>query len=338
MLTASSRFWAHCPRSQTILPPCVTTAWARSLSRFCSGYVCLVLNLRMRLWAILVTIISCVKDSSRSAARIWHSRVFRTAGSLRHSREGSASSSAGCRFVIHDIVTLDGDLVREILGVVPDAPDETRSSPRLPGQPQKINPWLCRDAALMPGPALLVEGVHVEPAVVCCEAGRPDNGRNARAGEVEVKDGVLHAVRIWHGTTRLWLFRQVETISCDVSVGFVQHGEQIRVSLPEVFDQVRRKPHYAASAGLRAADQGNPLRRQEAKIDRVPAMYSAHCNRHVLLSGLPGSRIPLSKNAQPPTVVAPAIGPRRTLVRPHRKEDLASRFKKLFGDLGSGGA
>ena len=70
----------------------------------------------------------------------------------------------------------------------------------------------------------------------------------------------------------------------------------------------------------------------------MPAVRSAHCNRHVLLSDLAGSRIPLPKNAQPPTVVAPTVRARRTLVRPHRQEDLPSRFEKLFGDLGSGGA
>jgi hypothetical protein len=55
MVLAVSRSCGHCPRRYTVRPPRVTTAWHRSLSSLCSGYVSLVLNLRMRVCAISVS-------------------------------------------------------------------------------------------------------------------------------------------------------------------------------------------------------------------------------------------------------------------------------------------
>jgi hypothetical protein len=49
---------------------------------------------------------------------------------------------------------LDRNLIGDVFSVVPYAPDKGRPSARLPRKPEKIDAWLRRNAALMPGSAL----------------------------------------------------------------------------------------------------------------------------------------------------------------------------------------
>src|SRR5277367_3585298 len=59
-LTDVSRSCPTCPRTNTVRPR-ATTAWHKSLSSFCSGYVVRVLNLRMRV---------CMGDSEERTAML----------------------------------------------------------------------------------------------------------------------------------------------------------------------------------------------------------------------------------------------------------------------------
>ena len=59
------------------------------------------------------------------------------------------------------ILALNGDLVGNIFGIVPDAPDKGGPAPRQPRQAEKIDPRLRRHAAVMLRPLRVIEGVYL---------------------------------------------------------------------------------------------------------------------------------------------------------------------------------
>ena len=77
-------------------------------------------------------------------------------------------------------------------------------------------------AAAVRGLAALVERVDLEPAVVGAEAGGPDDGGHARAGEIELADGVEGGGGQRPERVRLGLLRQVESRAGDVLVGLLE--------------------------------------------------------------------------------------------------------------------
>jgi hypothetical protein len=87
--------------------------------------------------------------------------------------------------VIVDIHSLDGDLIGQVLGIVPHAPDERGATSRLPGQAKEIQARLRRDATLMSRPAVLVENIELYPAVVRSKSRRPDDGGDSRFRQIE---------------------------------------------------------------------------------------------------------------------------------------------------------
>src|SRR5262249_21003104 len=114
----------------------------------CSGYVSLVLNLRMRSWSMCASVLVGVEEIAGRSLPCADVRL-----------EAPSRITPRCRFVISHVVALDRDQVCEILGVVPHAPDEARPAPRLPGQPQEIDAGLRRDTAVVFRTALLVERI-----------------------------------------------------------------------------------------------------------------------------------------------------------------------------------
>ena len=132
---------------------------------------------------------------------------------------------------VGQVAALRRDVVGQVLGVVPDAPDEARPAPRQPGQPEEVDAGLGRHAAPVPRPAALVEGVDLQPAVVDGEAGRPDDrgdpgarrGRARAAGSVtQSGSGPEHV--------RLRLLGQVEAVARDVGVGLVEQRQVVGVA------------------------------------------------------------------------------------------------------------
>src|SRR5262245_13385312 len=100
--------------------------------------------------------------------------------------------------VIRHVIALDGDLVCEILRIVPYAPNEAGASPRQPGQAEEVYARLGRDAALMLRPTIFVESVDLQPAVIRSKTCRPDGRRNSSISQIERENGILHTVRIRH--------------------------------------------------------------------------------------------------------------------------------------------
>src|SRR5689334_11149090 len=182
---------------------------------------------------------------------------------------------------------------------------------------------------------MLVKSVDFQPAEVRTIARRPDDRCDFALRQIEGVNGVPHAVCILHGGTRLRLLWQIEAVSGSIGVRFIQHGEQVRITLVKVLDEIRSKAHYAVAVSFGTPDQDHSLRREAAKVDGVAAMGPAHGNRYMLFSGLPCSGVPLAENTQPPAVVASTIRSRRTVMRPNRKVDAPARFQELLGDLGA---
>src|ERR1700716_3811381 len=131
--------------------------------------------------------------------RVWAIGLFEDA-------LNSLGLAFGGRCVGH-VAALLGDVVRDVLSVVPDAPDERGSAPRLPGQAKEIHARLGRHAPLMPGPAFPVNGIHLQPSVVSAIARRPNDRRNAGSLQLQTKDRVGRATRHWQELARLGLLR-----------------------------------------------------------------------------------------------------------------------------------
>src|SRR5689334_22369027 len=70
--------------------------------------------------------------------------------------KGTASSRMS-GWIISEVTALDRNLVRDIFGVVPNAPNEGRSPARLPREAEEIDAGFDRNAALMLGLPLLVK-------------------------------------------------------------------------------------------------------------------------------------------------------------------------------------
>src|SRR5262245_4446266 len=96
--------------------------------------------------------------------------------------------------MIGQIFALGRNAVRKMLRIMPDAPDEARSAPGLPGKPQEIDPGFNGNTPMMPRPALLIEGIYLDPAVVGTVSGRPDDGCDAGLHEVKRQDRIAHTV------------------------------------------------------------------------------------------------------------------------------------------------
>src|SRR5690606_35746190 len=92
---------------------------------------------------------------------------------------GQPSAPAVCGGVVFEILALRGNAVSDVLGVVPDAPDEAGPPARLPRQAEEIDAGFDRYAALVFRPAFLVEGADLEPAVVDRVARCPDDRGDA---------------------------------------------------------------------------------------------------------------------------------------------------------------
>ena len=72
---------------------------------------------------------------------------------------------------------------------------------------------------------------------------------------------------------------------------------------------------------------------QAAEIDRAAAIGAAHRNRDMLGAGGRRGEIPFAEHAQPPAVIAAAIGARRTAMRTDREKHASAAAQQLVGDL-----
>ena len=107
----------------------------------------------------------------------------------------------------------------------------------------------------------------------------------------------------------------------------------VGVAVRNIVRQIPRKGHRTAPVRFRPAHECHPLRGKTPKVDRMAATGAAHRDRDMLRARPWRFGIPLAENAEPPAVVALAIGPGRTIVRADRQIDALSRRQQFFGDL-----
>src|SRR3984957_20722659 len=88
------------------------------------------------------------------------------------------------RIAIRKIFVLRGDMVRNMFGIVPNAPDETGATTRQPRQTQKIDARFGRNAALMPRLTLCIQSVDIQPTVVNGIARCPYDRGDTRRGQI----------------------------------------------------------------------------------------------------------------------------------------------------------
>ena len=125
-------------------------------------------------------------EVQESTARQHHQHDQEAAGLFRDQRGLPQLRPACMRCeVIVDVLALGGDLISQIPGIVPHAPDERGATSRLPGQAEEIQARLRRDATLMSRPAVLVENIKLYPAVVSNKSRRPDDGGDSRLRQIE---------------------------------------------------------------------------------------------------------------------------------------------------------
>src|SRR5690349_639232 len=216
---------------------------------------------------------------------------------------------------------------------MPDAPDEARPAPRQPRQAEEVDAGLAGHTALVPWPAVPVEGIDLQPAEIGGVAGHPDDRRDAGSSEVESGKRAYHAIRGRAEHAGFRLLGEVESVERDVGVGFIEQREIVRITGRDVAAKVGRKAHAAVTERCRAADEGYALGGKVAEVDSMAAVCAAHRDGHVLGASGWRSGFPLPENAQPPDIVPPPVAPRRPVVRADREVDLPARLPELGGDL-----
>src|SRR5262245_62086118 len=98
--------------------------------------------------------------------------------------------------MVSKILAMGGNTVRQMFGVVPDAPDEAGSPSRLPRQSQEIDPGLDRNTALMLRPTPLVECGDLQPAIVGSKTCRPDDRSYSDLRQIQLENWIRHARRV----------------------------------------------------------------------------------------------------------------------------------------------
>ena len=177
----------------------------------------------------------------------------------------------------------------------------------------------------MPRPAVLVEGVDLQPAVVGGIARRPDNRGDPGLGKVQSEDRIGHAVGIRRDIACLGLIGQIEAIADGVGIRLVQHRKKVGVASREVVREVGREAHHALAKAARPAEERHPRRGEAPELDGPAALGTAHSDRDVLGARRGRRGVPLAEHAQPPAEIAAAIGARRAVVRPDREIDSSVR-------------
>src|ERR1700692_3397660 len=94
---------------------------------------------------------------------------------------------------VSEIFALRDDMVGDVPGVVPDAPDERGTTARQPRQTEEIDAGLLRHASLMFRLALFVEGIDLQPTEIHRIAGCPDDRGHAGLCQVEFENGMGRA-------------------------------------------------------------------------------------------------------------------------------------------------
>ena len=113
-------------------------------------------------------------------------------------------------------------MVGDELGVVPNAPDKRGSSARLPRQAEKIDTGFGRYSALMDWFSFCIDRIHLEPRVIDGKSGGPNDGRDTGFGQIQLQQRVGNALRIGSHFTGFGFWWKFETVSFDISVGFIQ--------------------------------------------------------------------------------------------------------------------
>src|SRR3954452_9877274 len=183
------------------------------------------------------------------------------------------------------ILALCGNSVRQMLGVVPDAPDEARSPSRLPRQSQKIDSGLDRNAALMLRPTLLVEGVNLQPAIVGSKTCRPNDRSYSGLRQVQLEDWVGHALRIRFDLASIELLWKIEAIAGYISVSFVQQRHVAGIATRKIVRKISREDNRTVPVRFCPAKKRHPLRGQTPEVNRPAAASTAHGNRDMLRAG-----------------------------------------------------
>ena len=121
------------------------------------------------------------------------------------------------------------------------------------GRPRKYTPGSDETPRWCLRPAVLVERVDLQPAVVEAKPTAQMIEVMPAAARSSSQDGIGHAVRVGAEDAGLRLLGQVETVAGDVGVGLVEHGQIVRVAVLDVGPQVGRELHDAVVERTRHA-------------------------------------------------------------------------------------
>jgi hypothetical protein len=184
--------------------------------------------------------------------------------------------------VVHQVAPLDGDLVGNVLGVVPDTPDEAGAAARLPRQAEEVHARLGGYTALLQRLSLVIEGVHLQPAVINGEPCSPDDRGNASSGKVQLTNGVGEALRIRPEEAGFRLLREVQAVALNVGVSFVEQFQVMGIAIRDVVSEVLCKAHGSVIERSSAPYQGDPILRERAEVDGVATVCATHRDGYVL--------------------------------------------------------
>ena len=181
--------------------------------------------------------------------------------------------------------------------------------------------------------ALVVEGIHLQPAVIGGKTGGPDDRGHAGLGQVQLQDRIGHALGIGEGYPRFRFLRQVQAVALDVGIGGIEQRQIVLIAPGQVLGQVRLESRHSAVERLGQADQGHAAMGKPAKVHGPPAMSATDGNGHVFPTGLHRRLIPFAQHPQPPAEITVAVGAGRAIVGAYREVDLLARTLQLVGNL-----
>ena len=139
------------------------------------------------------------------------------------------------------------------------------------------------------------ESVDLQPAIIHCITGGPNDRSDASLGQIKLQNRIGQAVRIRGQDAGLWFWWQVQAIASDVGIGCIEQCQIVLITASNVVGKISLEIHHAVVEGLGQTDQRHALIGQFAKVHRMTATGTAHGNRHMLLAWLDTLGIPLAE-------------------------------------------
>ena len=189
------------------------------------------------------------------------------------------------------------------------------------------------DAALVPGTALRIEGVDLEPREILPVTRGPDDGADPALDQIEAQARLGHTQRIGLDMARGLVLWRFDPLLADEVVDLVEQAEIVLIPGADIVGEVIGEGQGGAVAALEHADEVHALCRVLSEIHRIATEGAADGNGDVLAPGRRGLHLPLAQNAEPVAVVRTAVGARRPLVRTNGEIDIPSGAVEFVGNL-----